>query len=152
MFDASALPCCRVCTTRSRQDEPHQEPYGLICSRSDEDMWAAVIVITDVGDYCKEWDKVVHTKTNFIEADEKWWAAKSKEHDDSLVRATCQHPKSLRKIVIMLQLLPLASEPLSWAWYTPYRLTCPPWQCIPSPTHPMCSTRRGVRYRGCDGP
>ena len=51
----------------------------LIRSRSDEDPWAAVVVITGVGDYCKEWDKVVHTKTDFTEADETWWAAKSKE-------------------------------------------------------------------------
>ena len=54
----------------------------LIRSRSDEDPWAAVVVITGVGDYCKEWDKVVHTKTDFTEADETWWAAKSKEHDE----------------------------------------------------------------------
>ena len=54
----------------------------LIRSRSDQDPWAAVVVITGVGDYCKEWDKVVHTKTDFAEADEKWWAAKSKEHDE----------------------------------------------------------------------
>ena len=40
----------------------------LIRSRSDEDPWAAVVVITGVGDYCKEWDKVVHTKTDFTEA------------------------------------------------------------------------------------
>eukprot|EP01046_Picozoa_sp_COSAG06_P080676 COSAG06_NODE_27926_length_584_cov_0.575258_1_plen_58_part_00 len=39
------------------------------------------MVITGVGDYCKEWDKVVHTKTDFSEADEKWWAAMSKKHD-----------------------------------------------------------------------
>ena len=54
----------------------------LIRSRSDQDPWAAVVVITGVGDYCKEWDKVVHTKTDFATADEKWWAAKSKEHDE----------------------------------------------------------------------
>jgi len=54
----------------------------LIRSRSDDDPWAAVVVITGVGDYCKEWDKVVHTKTNFTEADESWWAAMSKKHDE----------------------------------------------------------------------
>ena len=54
----------------------------LIRSRSDDDPWAAVVVITGVGDYCKEWDKVVHTKTDFSEADEKWWAAMSKKHDE----------------------------------------------------------------------
>ena len=35
--------------------------------------------------------------------------------------------------------------------YMPYRLTSSPWQCIPSPTHLMYSTRRGERHRGCDG-
>ena len=54
----------------------------LIRSRSDDDPWAAVVVITGVGDYCKEWDKVIHTKTDFTEADEKWWAAMSKKHDE----------------------------------------------------------------------
>ena len=54
----------------------------LIRSRSDDDPWAAVVVITGVGDYCKEWDKVVHTKTDFATADEKWWAAMSKKHDE----------------------------------------------------------------------
>jgi len=40
--------------------------------------FAAVVVITGVGDHTSEWDKVVHTKTNFTEATEDWWAAKSK--------------------------------------------------------------------------
>jgi hypothetical protein len=53
----------------------------LIHSRSDRDPWAHVVVITGVGDFCKEWDKVQHTKTDFTTADEKWWAALSKKHD-----------------------------------------------------------------------
>ena len=52
----------------------------LIRSRSDKDPWAAVVVITGVGDFCKEWDKVEHTKTDFATADEKWWADMSKQH------------------------------------------------------------------------
>ena len=61
----------------------------LIRSRSDDDPWAAVVVITGVGDYCKEWDKVVHTKTNFTEADESWWAAMSKKHDEKPIACIC---------------------------------------------------------------
>ena len=53
----------------------------LIRSRSDADPWAAVVVIHGCGEFTHEWDKVVHTKTNFEEATEKWWAALSKKHD-----------------------------------------------------------------------
>ena len=43
--------------------------------------WAAVVVISGCGEHTAEWDKVVHTKTTFDEADENWWAAMSKKHD-----------------------------------------------------------------------
>jgi len=42
--------------------------------------FAAVVVISGVGDHTCEWDKVVHTKTDFTEATEDWWGTKSKQH------------------------------------------------------------------------
>ena len=59
--------------------------------------------ITGVGDYCKEWDKVVHTKTDFTEADETWWAAKSKEHDEK--------PKPASPMLANAPRVPRASPP-----------------------------------------
>jgi hypothetical protein len=42
--------------------------------------FAAVVVISGVGEYTSEWSKVIHTKTDFTEATENWWAALSKQH------------------------------------------------------------------------
>ena len=42
--------------------------------------WAAVVIISGVGEHTAEWDKVVHTKTTFEEADADWWSALSKKH------------------------------------------------------------------------
>ena len=42
--------------------------------------FAAVVVISGVGEHTSEWSKVVHTKTNFTEASEDWWGALSKLH------------------------------------------------------------------------
>ena len=84
-------PCNHPCSMPRRSRVALCAPPGhgktsliknlLIRSRSDKDPWAAVVVITGVGDFCKEWDKVVHTKTDFATADEKWWSAMSKKHD-----------------------------------------------------------------------
>ena len=43
--------------------------------------WAAVVIISGVGEHTSEWEKVVHTATNFEEATENWWGALSKKHD-----------------------------------------------------------------------
>ena len=42
--------------------------------------YAAVAVISGVSEHTHEWDKVVHTKTDFAEANENWWGALSKQH------------------------------------------------------------------------
>ena len=43
--------------------------------------WAAVVVISGVGEFTDEWSKVIHTKTTFEECDADWWAALSKKHN-----------------------------------------------------------------------
>ena len=83
-------PCNHPCSMPRRSRVALCAPPGhgktsliknlLIRSRSDKDPWAAVVVITGVGDFCKEWDKVEHTKTDFATADEKFWADMSKKH------------------------------------------------------------------------
>eukprot|EP01045_Picozoa_sp_COSAG04_P001851 COSAG04_NODE_63_length_30038_cov_9.461071_24_plen_242_part_00 len=51
--------------------------------------FAAVVVITGVGDHTAEWDKVVHTKTDFAEASENWWGAMSKKHGGKPIACVC---------------------------------------------------------------
>ena len=57
----------------------------LIRSRSDDQPWAAVVVVHGCGEFTHEWDKVVHTKASFQEATEQWWAALSKKHDGKAI-------------------------------------------------------------------
>ena len=78
MQHATQKPHSNLCTPRSWKNFTCQNL--LIRSRSDANPWAAVVVIHGCGEFTKERDKVVHTKTNFEEATEKWWAALSKTH------------------------------------------------------------------------
>ena len=49
----------------------------------------------------------------------------------------------------MLQLPLPCVEPLPWEFvYALYCLTCPPWQCIPSPTHLICIALEGTEGIG----
>ena len=58
----------------------------MVAARRGGDVWrepgARVRVSrSGVGEHTAEWDKVVHTKTTFEEADADWWAALSKKHN-----------------------------------------------------------------------
>ena len=61
----------------------------------------------------------------------------------------CHEAQSLREIVIMLQLPLPCVEPLPWEFvYASHCLTCPSWQCIPSPTHLICIALEGAEGIG----
>jgi len=51
--------------------------------------FAAVYVIHGAGAFTKEWDKCVHTRTDFKQATPEFWAAQSKLHDGQPLLVIC---------------------------------------------------------------
>ena len=51
--------------------------------------FAAVYIIHGAGAYTKEWDKVVHTKTDFKQATPDYWAAQAKLHEGQPLLCVC---------------------------------------------------------------